>query len=223
MNDEPTHVIDRHIIKVLTYAKAARYRDLRPENTDSNLFNYHRKMMIKDGYIRRNAEGLYELSEKGLRFAERASVETMRIRARPKLQVTFLLLNKKGEIAVWQKVVQPFIGTVNLPNGKVRFEDENILESARRLLAKFYVDDSTSLQFRGVAEVTVSRSETLLSHAYRMVVVGLVNPKHITNDLIEWVRPNALLKRDTTPGVIEIVRDYLGAEYFQYTNYRIVI
>ncbi len=223
MNDEPTHVIDRHIIKVLTYAKSARYRDLRPANTDSNLFNYHRKMMIKDGYIRRNPEGLYELSEKGLRFAERASVESMRIRPRPKLQVTFLLLNRKGEIAMWNKVVQPFIGTANLPNGKVRFEDENTLESARRLLAKFYADDSASLQFRGVAEVAVYRKEMLLSHSYHMIVLGHVEPKQITNDLIEWVSPNALLKRETTPGVIEIVRDYLGAEYFQYTNYRITI
>lgn len=221
MNDEPSHVIDRHIIKVLTYAKSARYRDLRPVNTDSNLFNYHRKMMIKDGYIRRNPEGLYELSEKGLRFVERASVDTLRIKPRPKLLITFLLLNKDGQIAVWNKPVQPFIDTLNLPNGKVRFEDANTLESARRLLAKFYSDDSITLQFRGVAEVAAYHSNVLLSHTYRMIVVGLVDPKYITNELIEWVAPNALLKQETTPGIIEIVRDYLGAEFFAYANYRV--
>lgn len=223
MNDEPSHVIDRHIIKVLTYVKSARYRDLRPENVDSNLFNYHRKMMIKDGYIRQNSKGLYELSEKGLRFVERVSVDTIRIKPRPKLIVTFLLLNKQGELAMWQKPVQPFIGTINLPNGKVRFEDENTLESARRLLAKFYSDDIVSLQFRGVAEVAVYRSGIMLSHTYHMVVVGIINPKHVTNTLIEWIAPNLLLKQDTTPGVMEIVKDYLGAEYFNYSNYRITI
>lgn len=223
MHDELTHEIDRHILKVLTFAKSARYRDLRPDHIDSNLFNYHRKVMIKDGYIRRNAEGLYELSEKGLQFVERAPIDAVRVKLQPKLAVIFLLLNKQGKLAVWQKPVQPFIGTTNLPNGKVRFEDENTLSSARRLLAKFYSDDSVSLQLRGIAEVAVYQSDILLSHTCRMVVVGLVDPKYITTESIEWVAPNALLKADTTPGVIEIVKDYLGAEYFNYTNYHIVI
>lgn len=205
------------------YAKAARYRDLRPENVDSNLFNYHRKMMMKDGYIRRNSDGLYELSDKGLQFVERASVETMKVRSRPKLSVTFLLLDRNGKIAVWKKPVQPFIDTLNLPNGKIRFEDTNTLEAARRLLTKFYSDETATLQFRGVAEVVVSHSDVALSHTYSMIVVAHIDPTYVTNELIEWIMPNFLLKQETTPGAVEIVKDYLGAEYFQYKNYHLTI
>lgn len=176
--------------------------------------------MIQSGYIRRNSEGLYELSEKGLQFAERASVETMKVRPRPKIVVAFLLLDQAGKLAVWKKQVQPFIGTLNLPNGKIQFEDANTLEAARRLLGKHHLDETVSLQFRGVAEISVYRSQILLSHSYRMVVVAHVDPKDVTNELIEWITPNLLLKQETSPGVINIVKDFLGAEYFQYKSYR---
>ena len=36
-----THHIQKHILDVLMYTAVARFRDLRPPRTDTNLFTYH--------------------------------------------------------------------------------------------------------------------------------------------------------------------------------------
>lgn len=211
MEQELTHHIDRHIVKVLTYNESARYRDLRPEHTDSNLFNYHRKMLVQQGYIKQNPDKTYSLAYKGYRLAEKANFETMKTRERPKLSVLFLLTNSVGHLAVWKKAVQPFINTINLPNGKIRLEDQSIIAASKRMLAELTPEKPKQLALKGVAEVTVIQGDVLIAHTINMVVAATISPAAITSSLIEWVDPKLVGVLEMTPGVKEICADFLDA------------
>lgn len=219
METDPTHFIDRHILRVLTFQQVARYRDLRPANTDSNLFNYHRKVLMKQGYIVKDAHNFYTLGIKGLQLAERATFSDLRVRNRPKLSVTLLLTNDKGEIAVWDKPVQPFIHTFNLPTGKMRFSDASVMDAAKRIFLENATVVPKNMKFVGTAEVAISQKGELLVHAIHMVLRAVIRKHVMTNDEITWLDLKGLKQLKTTPGVTEICADFLQANDLLYKNY----
>lgn len=219
MQTDPTHHIDRHILKVLTYHKTARYRDLRPEHTDSNLFNYHRKILLQQNYIVQNADKTYSLGLKGMRLAERATFDDLRVRERPKLSIVFLIQNERGELAVWDKVVQPYINTVNLPNGKMRLTDTDLQAAAERMLQELGPGVDTALQLCGVASVYVGSGEEVITNTINMIARVTANASGVTHKNIFWVAEAELPALDTTPGVSEICRDFLRTKDFTYKNY----
>lgn len=219
MEADPTHHIDRHILRVLTFQKTARYRDLRPPNTDSNLFNYHRKVLLSQGYITQNPDNTYTLGTKGLQLIERATLSDLRVRNRPKLSITFLLTNNKGEIAVWNKHVQPFIGTINLITGKMRFNDLSVMGAAERTLLEYASVLPNTMELAGTAEIIVTREGVLLVHALHMVVRAAVNPSSITYDEIYWISPKDIKQASTTPGVVEICADFMHSKQLAYKHY----
>lgn len=62
--DTITHHIQRSILGALMTREFARFRDLKPENVDTNLFSYHLKLLQRDKYVRKTDSG-YTLAEKG--------------------------------------------------------------------------------------------------------------------------------------------------------------
>jgi hypothetical protein len=62
------HHIQKYIIDVLMYQQVARFRDLRPPKTDTNLFSYHLNSLLKSGMVTK-VEGGYSLSMAGLSYA----------------------------------------------------------------------------------------------------------------------------------------------------------
>lgn len=219
MQADPTHHIDRHILKVLTFQKSARYRDMRPPNTDSNLFNYHRKTLLKQGYIVQNSDNSYSLGSKGYRLAEKATFEDLRVRERPKLAVVYLLLNEKGELAAWDKAVQPYIDTLNLPNGKMRLEDASVSEAAERMLLELVPEAEFKLDLVGVADVCVLQRDEVITHTVNMVAQSQVKAAWVKSELIKWIKPADFTDAVSTPGAADICKDFLATEEFIYKNY----
>ena len=220
MVTDPSHHIDRHILKVLTFNAAARYRDLRPKNTDSNLFNYHRKMLLQQGYIRQNSDKTYSLAGKGLRLAEKVTLSDLRVRDRPKLSVIFLLTNKQGDLAVWEKAVQPFVGTVNLPNGKMHFEDVSVDAAARRMLGEITTAAAATLTLRGTAEIYINYSGEPLVHAVYMVMAANIAADSVIDGKVYWVKPQQLPQLTTTPGVVSLYADFANTPGCLYKYYQ---
>ena len=131
MTTSTQHHIQKHILKVLTYTEVARFRDMRPKGVDSNLYNYHLKLLIKEGLVSKGEAG-YTLSPQGMRFADHVSVEKYEYRQQPKLLTKLVYVNDKNEIILWPKYKQPYIGRWSLPSGKVHYEDNNVATAVSR-------------------------------------------------------------------------------------------
>lgn len=208
MNFIPDHYIDRHIVQVLTLQKSARYRDLRPPHVDSNLFNYHRKVLIRENIIQKSVEGRYELAPKGLRYVESVTIANMRVSQVPKVMVSYLLMNTKGEVAVWDKVVQPYIGSLNLPNGKVHFKDISTEAGALRTLAEI-TTETVDLAFIGVAEVSVLQESEQIVHSVHWIYRATINPDLVIDGKVYWLAPEVIIGHSPAPWTNDIVGDFL--------------
>lgn len=131
------HHIQKHILKELSVNKTRRYSEMRPPRTDSNLYSYHLKSLMRDRFVTKE-DRTYYLAPKGLAYAERISIDKFEPRLQPKILMMFVVENEHGEILLWQKSKQPFVETWSLLSGKVHLEDESLTSAINReLLEKF--------------------------------------------------------------------------------------
>ncbi len=126
-----THHIQKHIIGTLLYKEVARFRDLRPPKTDTNLFSYHLGLLIKAGFVKKLEKG-YGLSQNGLTYVDRMSTEKMSVRSQPKIISMLVIQNSEGDILLQKRDKQPFINAWTLPYGKLHIDDQSILAAAVR-------------------------------------------------------------------------------------------
>ena len=219
MNFVPDHYIDRHIVQVLTLRKSARYRDLRPPHVDSNLFNYHRKVLIRESIIQKSTEGQYELAPKGLRYVESVTIASMRVSQVPKVMVSYLLTNASGDVALWDKTVQPYIGSSNLPNGKIHFKDTSAEAGALRTLSEI-TTEVIDLTFIGVAEVSVLQMGEQIVHSVHWIYRAKINPSLVVDGHIYWLAPNTIEQYSPAPWMSDMVHDFLHTTSPQYKLYQ---
>lgn len=207
------HVIQKHILSVLMRQRTARFRDMRPPNTDSNLYSYHLKLLLKGGLIDRNADG-YTLSKKGVVYVDRVSTATFDVRLQPKITTMFVVQNSDGQVLLYQRYRQPFIGTWSLPNGKVHIADASVRESARReAREKLGVSDPDFMHAGECYIRTMSDSQVVMS---TLVHVFKFNSDDIVmNERLRWVKPHRLNELELAPAVERIVaRTFFNDPYF---------
>ena len=207
MDFVPEHYIDRHMLKVLTQAKTARYSELRPPGVDSNLFNYHRKVLLEKDFIQKTADNAYTLTPRGLRYAESASISNMRTRLMPKVCVSFVLKNHKGEIAFLDKTIQPFVGKVNLPNGKLHFDDVSAELGAKRTLSEIALGP-IELSLLGIAEVSVHHSGNQIVHTIHFMYGARLESNQITSERLYWLKARDIIPKQAAPWVVDMVKDF---------------
>jgi hypothetical protein len=59
------HHIQKSIVYKLTLTSPLRFKDLKPDELDNKLFNYHLKIVVNHGLVTKNDDGLYVLTSKG--------------------------------------------------------------------------------------------------------------------------------------------------------------
>lgn len=196
------HYIQKYILDKLIFSEFLRNRDMRPPNTESNLYQYHLKRLIDSGYVTRSSEG-YTLSERGLQYADKHSADLKDQRPQPKLVTILRIENDKGEVLLVPKSKQPFIGMYNLPSGKIH-EGESLLESGLRELAeKTGVSDKLQLKNVGTVHLAISNSGTVISEAYGFVLGGSLSLQDIDNGI--FVNPSKCDQHELMPGVHQIM------------------
>ena len=198
-----SHHIQKHIIDVLMYQKYARFRDLRPKNTDTNLFSYHLSSLLKTKMVEKSPEG-YTLSLQGLSYVDRVSSEVRAVRTQPKIITMLVIQNSNGDVLLQHRSKQPYIGTWTLPYGKLHIEDETTAAAAKReAWEKLGVADAPVVH-AGDCYVRVHMDgailSTTLAHIYRF------NTDEIKeSDTIHWARPLKLGHYELAPAVEEII------------------
>ncbi|MDD3481267.1 MAG: hypothetical protein PHW75_03570, partial [Patescibacteria group bacterium] len=103
------HWIQRDILKTLSSKDKVRYRDLKPENVEGNLFMYHLKILITDGYIE-NRKRKYQLTSTGKSYVAGLSLSSGQPTKIPRIFATLYCKNRENQILLYKWNRQPYLG-----------------------------------------------------------------------------------------------------------------
>ena len=209
------HHIQKHILSHLMMNRFARFRDMRPPQTDSNLYSYHLKLLIKQGLVEKNDQG-YALTILGQVFVDRVNLTTTNRTLQPKIITMLIIQDGYGNILMYPRRRQPFMGLWTLPLGKVHNSDTSIHLAAQREVAEKISEDSMiDLRHAGDAYIRVRQGSEVfmstLAHVFHGQTDGMSEP----NEWWKWVSPRALDSLDTSPAIMQIIsRTFFRDPYF---------
>lgn len=207
------HNIQKHILHVLCYTEYARFSDMRPEKTDSNLYSYHLNKLISSNYVTKTDKG-YTLTYKGLRYIEYTS-SSMKIRKQPKITTAILLKNIDGSILLTKRIKQPYINNYGLPLGKIHSDKDGcILNAARRELYEKTSARYNKLNHVGDMYLKIHMDKILISDLLIHVFSAICKQKMSVNEVSCWVDRKDFNRIRLIPGVKEIIKATESQDYF---------
>ncbi len=198
------HFVRKHILRTLSLTKWARFSDMRPKNVDSNLYNYHLKELVKEGYIERNETKGYRLSPYGLRFVNQISMEVFEPRWQPKI-MTVLVCTKGTQVLLWKKFKQPYIDTWTLPGGKMHYDDASVQDAAIRDIRMYSSRVPDDLKHVGLFGYRVFIKDELTSYSFEHVFTGTLDSEDFIIDRPIWVDSVQVTNLQVSPGVLDII------------------
>ena len=208
-----THDIQKHIIDVLMYVEVARFRDLRPDRTDTNLFTYHLNALVKSGIVAKVSGG-YSLSTIGLSYVDRVSTEKKTIRSQPKIITMLLIQNSEGDVLLQKRSKQPYINAWTLPYGKLHIDDPSVIVAAKREAKEKLGLDDQEMRHAGDCYIRVKTGDEILSTTLAHVFRFNRDDIELSDEII-WARPHKLRDYKLAPAVEEIVaRGFFNDPFF---------
>lgn len=213
------HHIQKHILKTLCYRKWARFRDMKPNNVDSNLYNYHLKLLMKGDMVEKVEGKGYRLSPDGLKFVDHVSIEKFEPRWQPKLLTKVVSINDANEILLWPKHKQPFIGRWSLPSGKMHYDDSSLEAAVRREIQYFSHGVPKNLQHRGIVEYQAYIRGKVVSHTIAHIFTATIDV--VDHQTTQRKLMSSLATLDMSPGTRETIETTLTQKSFFYANYDI--
>lgn len=201
------HWIQKEILRRLILHPTRRFSELKPDGVEGNLFMYHLRALIREGYVAKVSGG-YALSAAGKRYADRLSLDTLKPRIQPKIVSMIVCRNADGEYLLYRRVRQPFSGMVSFPHGKIHL-GETVAEAATRELTEKGGLRAT-LRHRGDVYLTVYQDDELVTQTLCHVFTGTRPVGHLRSDEAIGKCFWAPLKRrpqpDYAPGLLDVAR-----------------
>lgn len=211
------HHIQKHIIDVLMFKEVARFRDLRPPKTDTNLFTYHLNALVKSGIVDKVPSG-YALSAIGLSYVDRVSTEKKTIRTQPKIISMLVIQNGDGDILLQKRTKQPYINTWTLPYGKLHVEDKSVTAAAQREAFEKLGLENPDIEHAGDCYIRVWVGKELLSttlaHVFRSYQEVVADSENLV-----WARPHKLDQYNLAPAVQEVMTRTFFKDPFYFEEY----
>ena len=209
------HFVRKHILRYLMVHDTARFRDMRPSRVDSNLYAYHLKQLQKDGFVSL-FDGLYTLSPGGMRYADHLSLASTEPRWQPKIITKLVIQNSWGEVLMWPKYRQPFLGLWSLPTGKVHYEDKSLREASLRELTFITKSPDIDPIHRGVLELRASIKGEVVSHVLIHIFTLQLESNEVFHELAHWKDVTELIPTQCSPGTLESLRLVAANDDFFY-------
>ena len=197
------HHIQKHILGVLLRQRTARFRDMRPPRTDTNLYSYHLTQLLKSGLVKKT-DGGYTLDTAGLVYTDRLNADKLFVRQQPKIVTMLVIQNSDGDTLLQRRAKQPYIDMWTLPNGKLHIEDTSLLAAAQREASEKLGLPDQDMTHAGDCYVRVYHGETIMTVTL-VHVFTLYRDDIETNDNLVWVQPHKLHRMELAPGVSEII------------------
>jgi ADP-ribose pyrophosphatase YjhB (NUDIX family) len=203
------HHIQKHILRTLMYTKWARFRDMRPPRVDSNAYSYHLKALQKEGYVERGEKG-YCLTPAGLFYVDRVSMTNLEPRQQPKIITMTVLKNTKGNVLLYSKLRQPFIGSWVLPFGKVHLTNESLDMAAKRELEEKAGATISSVHHVGDCYIHATIKSQLVSSVLAHIFTATMSEEdHIDTEkyAVQWMSAANRQKLTLGPAVEAIISE----------------
>jgi ADP-ribose pyrophosphatase YjhB (NUDIX family) len=195
------------------YRQIARFRDLRPPKTDTNLFSYHLTSLLKSGMVTK-VQGGYSLSIGGLSYVDRVSTEKKTIRTQPKIITMLLVQNSDGDVLLQRRNKQPYINAWTLPYGKLHINDSTVLMAAEREAKEKLDLEAQAMAHVGDCYIRVKMGGEILSTTLAHVFKFNRDDIKTTEDIV-WARPHKLDQYRLAPAVQAIVsRGFFNDPFF---------
>ena len=213
------HHIQKHIIDVLMYTSVARFRDLRPDRVDTNLFTYHLKALLNSKMVIK-VEGGYTLSSAGLSYVDRVSTEKKTVRTQPKIITMLVIQNENGDVLLQKRTKQPYIETWTLPYGKLHIEDVSVLAAAQREAFEKLQLNTVALEHAGDCYIRVANEgdtvSTTLAHVFRAFTEYSAD-----NETFMWTQPHKLGQFNLAPAVEEVMTRTFFKDPFYFEEFAV--
>lgn len=207
------HHIQKYILDILMHRQFARFRDMRPQSTDTNLYSYHLKNLQKQHLVKKTSDG-YTLDAKGLAYVDRLNAKTKRISAQPKVITMVIIQDGYGNILMYKKLRQPFIDTWTVPFGKVHDSDESIAHAAQREVHEKVGSFEVELRHAGDCYIRVKSDDVVVVSTLVHVFYGQSELPGVPHNF-EWISPRELISKATSPAIKDIVaRTFFQDPYF---------
>ena len=191
------------------YKEIARFSELRPPKVDTNLFSYHLKLLIRDGFVAK-VDKNYTLGNNGLVYVdnERSFLH------QPKIITMLLIQNGDGEVLLQKRQKQPYINAWTLPHGKIHIDDVSIDAAAKRVAREELNLENPDVRHVGDCYIRVHADGTTLSatlvHVFRYEI-----DKEFAGESIMWIDPLKIGRYHQGPAVEQIIsRSFFGDEHF---------
>jgi ADP-ribose pyrophosphatase YjhB (NUDIX family) len=207
------HHIQKYIIGVLIHQKYARFRDLRPPKTDTNLFSYHLKALVRAQWVNKTDAG-YTLSRAGLAYVDRVSLAKLTVRSQPKIMSMLLIQNSDGDILLQKRTKQPYIDTWTLPYGKTHIDDVSVESAAGREAQEKLGLHELPLRHVGDCYIRVTMNGSILSTTLAHIFRSEIDDIHFS-DTLQWASPRKLAQQSLAPAVEQVIsRAFFGDDHF---------
>lgn len=209
------HIIQKKIIEYLIYNEFGRFRDLRPDRVESNLFVYHLKQLLRDGYIEK-VDQRYTLTPQGLVHVNRLSHQSMKTRDQAIILSIIDITNQLGETLIMRRDHQPYLNMLGFPSGKVHRGESVAMAAQREVTEKTGVSLDSELVHRGDVYVSIYSEDTLISQ-----VLGHVSSATSSDtDLADagsdcfWAMHDSLDVQTVIPGLHDIKKLLKSEQFF---------
>jgi hypothetical protein len=208
-----THRIQKAIIAYLMEHEVARFRDMRPPKTDTNLYSYHLKLLLKQGYVVKTDQG-YVLGLRGMVYVDRVSTATVKLRPQPKIITMLVIQDDEGRVLMFDKKRQPFIGKRTLPYGKLHNDDISVYDAARREIKDKLADMTIdNLRHAGDTYIHITHQGEVAMSTLVHIFYG-TTASELPLEQLYWVEPLDITYETSAPGVVEVVQFALISKEF---------
>ena len=126
------HHIQRGVLNKLATASNLLYSEIKPNELDGNVFGYHLKSLMRDGYVTKKSDGSYSLLPKGREYIVRRYEDPLK-----SAHSILLIVVRNGEnFLLRRRAIQPMLGCVGFIHGEPE-PNLTVVEAAKlRILEK---------------------------------------------------------------------------------------
>lgn len=206
-DDAMLHHIRRAILDKLATAEYLRYGELKPENLDGNVFNYHLKGLIVDKLVQKNSAADYSLTQYGRDYI----VHRYEDSSQSAHSIFLIVLQRQSQYLLRRRDVQPLLGYTGFIHGEPEAGVDIIQTATKRLYDKTGINN-VDLSVAGSALIAQYIANELQSFSHAVIINGLTEQDiEIESDATGhnfWSELNAIEKLlPSCPDIIRMLDD----------------
>jgi hypothetical protein len=211
------HHIQKAIIYRLAFSSGLRFSELKPADLDNKLFDYHLKLVIRDGLVEKDKKGLYRLTSEGRRVGVGVLEKQLATLDRAH-SVVFLIIRRQSDKAwlLFKRKTHPLLGEVGLMHINP-VAGKEIIKTAQDELRES-TGLTTSFTYAGNGYFTVLKDGELESFTHFTVlaangVQGGIKQASQKGEYF-WATDLGETKDNLLPTALEIIEQYQTGKPF---------